>query len=41
MNFKAIQSLQKVVEGMKIEKKLFLGLGVPESDQGVDIVIFG
>jgi hypothetical protein len=36
-----VQSLMQVAEGMKTEMNFFLGLGVPESDRDVEIVIFG
>jgi hypothetical protein len=35
------QSSLQVAKGMQIEMKLFLGLGVPESDQSVEKIIFG
>jgi hypothetical protein len=41
MKIDAIQSLMPVVEGMKTETNFFLGLGVPESDRGVETIIFG
>jgi hypothetical protein len=29
------------IEGLKIKTRFFLGLGVPTSDQSMEIVIFG
>jgi hypothetical protein len=36
-----VQPLMQVVEGKESERNLSLGLRVPESDRGVEIIIFG
>jgi hypothetical protein len=41
MDFEIELSSLQVAEGMKTETKFFLDLGVPESDQSVETVIFG
>jgi hypothetical protein len=40
MFYEEIFSLLQVVEGTKTKMKLFLGLGVPESDRGVETIVF-